>query len=193
MAWINNDKELKRADMSLLENKKPERTTFKLSMDARKGLEWLQKRARNLTFDKIMDAIISSMLEDRSMPIQEIANMIRGRRLAELSARKTYVVSRGNLKTLNDVSRIYEIPRNDLISKLIELYKAKEEIRIKEIMERRLWIKDMLLGFKENFSDLSVRIGEKMHKDDVELDEEFARFNSAFYCHLGMVFEKLES
>jgi len=157
-------------NLALLTDKKSERTTFKLTIDARLSLEWLQKHFK-LTIKEIFDYITWEILKKQN----DIADIIKITKenpsgSNQFDPRKTYVISRATVKTLNNLSKKYKISRDELISNCIE--KIKIKIKLKNESDRKKYIEasKVLSEYESYTNDVCKRLIKILEHDDLVTD-----------------------
>jgi hypothetical protein len=133
---------------SLLElsEKKSERTTFKLSKEASDDLEWLQKQYRlsaKELFDFLCSKIITSSEDLLLECIRQTANE-KAKVTKDSSIRKTYVLSRGSIRTLTEISKQNKLSRDKLISNLICSFKEMVKEDLKNEQKRQQQALDLI-------------------------------------------------
>lgn len=180
-------------NIALLNNKKSERTTFKLTANATESLKWLQKHF-NLTVKEIFEYISSEIL-NKETDIKDIIKKTKETPSPDASRywpRRTYVISRATLKTLNDLSKKHEISRDDLISSLIEKIKVKAMTRNESDRKKYNEAHKILLEFNNHAHDIWSRLGKVLGDDDIILSNVDGFFDTVFEENMNQIFEELE-
>ena len=181
-------------NIARLNNKKSERTTFKLTANATESLKWLQKHFK-LTVKEIFEYINSEIL-NKETDIEDMIKKTKETRpfigASGYWQRTTYVISRATLKTLNDLSKKHGISRDDLISNLIEKIKVKAKTRKESDRKKYIEAHKILLEFNNHAHDIWSRLGKVLGDDDIILSNVDGFFDTVFEENMNQIFEELE-
>jgi hypothetical protein len=110
-----------------LEDKRSVRTTFKLSKQGSEALEAISKD-NNISFKETID-----MLCQKFLTIDVISRMRKIDVKRELAVRKTYVISKGSLRTLNQISQKNGISRDSLLDWTLVMFEIMQTAVIGKI------------------------------------------------------------
>jgi len=179
-------------NIALLNNKKSERTTFKLTVEATENLKWLQKHF-NLTVKEIFEYISSDIL-DKQTDIKDIIKKMKDTPSPDASRywpRRTYVISRSTLRTLKDLSKKHEISRDDLISNLIEKIKIKAKTKNESDRKKYNEAHKILSEYYDHSHNIWTRLDEVLGDDDLVRDVD-GFFDVVFEEYTRQLFEDLE-
>ncbi|MGA7562369.1 MAG: hypothetical protein WBW55_04110 [Desulfobaccales bacterium] len=153
-----------------LSNKKSERTTFKLSEESIKSLEWLAnhgevkiKEVIDLAIEHWMDNLIEAKEE---WPGQHtiFQKLITSRE--KFKARKTYVISLGAIRLLNNLSLNFKIKRDIIMETIIIDYAHFiRKYEQKKLPNYQLAL-NKLLDFAEKIEGVCADIKALVGKDD---------------------------
>ena len=147
---------------SLLElsEKKSERTTFKLNKEATDDLEWLQKQYQ-LSAKELFDFLCTKILIDRKDLLSECIIQTlneKAKITKDSSIRKTYVLSRGSIRTLSEISKQNKLSRDMLISNLISSFKEM----VKEDFEKERKRQQQVLDLIKSFHSVALETEKKL-------------------------------
>ena len=118
-----------------LENKRPVRTTFRLSKAGSEALEFVSKYHK-IRFKEAIENLCQKFLT------KEVVSLVASLEIKnDLLFRKTYVLSQGSLEALNKASKEYKVPRDVVLDRsliLFQLLVEEESTNKKEKREKAL-------------------------------------------------------
>lgn len=149
MQSTTKKKTLPEPSLSGLSEKKSERTTFKLTKEATVDLEWLQKQYQ-LSAKELFDYLCSKLLKENNILLLDCIKLSSkdvSEEPKKSSIRKTYVLSRGSIKELTDISKQNELSRDMFVSNLISAFRGMVKHEIEEEQAKQKLLNELLNKF----------------------------------------------
>lgn len=175
MGAMKKKKNVIEPSLSDLSEKKSERTTFKLTREATDDLEWLQEK-NQLSAKELFDYLCNKILTERKDILSECMAQTQKRlsdKAKESSIRKTYVLSRGSIKTLTDICKKNELSRDLFVSNLISAFRSMVKVQIEEEQEKQVKVIEQINKFYAE-----AKTTEEILKDiipDTQIMEQFGK------------------
>jgi len=152
---------------------KVSRTTFRITQEANEALDWLTEHY-NTTLKSLIDILCLNIPGDSSTELDEstflssIVKHVKDTDLKKLnrSVRRTIVVSHKSLKTLNDLAKRTQIPRDILVDQGVRLLKGVVEFGKEEEKKKHEKAFEIINEFYESADDLSRRLLEMLGDED---------------------------
>jgi hypothetical protein len=135
--------------LSDLSEKKSERTTFKLTREATDDLVWLQEK-NQLSAKELFEYLCTKILVERKDILSdciERTSKDAPNKAKESSIRKTYVLSRGSIKILTDISKKNNLSRDILVSNLISAFRSMVKVQIEEEQKKQKKVIELINKF----------------------------------------------
>lgn len=188
-----------------LRDRQSVRTTFKISQDSVETIGILAKH-HGVSFKEIFDNLSTQFLKERFLKklankeeleqaplLQQLAHIAekymaqKGDQYADRQkglVRKSQVVSRGALRTLNEVSKEYQIPRDLLVDWSLVIMRDKFEKDIKATREKYQEAYEIIAELNSHASNAVEKLWELLDPDDPILER---------FASVGAVLEDLHS
>ena len=176
--------------LTLLSDKKSERTTLKLTKEAMSNLEWLKSHF-SLSVKEILEAICSGITEEGEISSSEVYSIITYlKEDKDYAPRKTYVVSKGAVKKLTALSKSRNVSRDNMVSALINNLKISTAAARNDKKKIYTEVHKILTEFDAIAYSTCKKLNSVL-KDDPFSDEIDLFFDISIGEHLANLFKQL--
>lgn len=156
-----------RSNIFNLDDRISERTTFNLSPAAKEDLQSIKGDYGKLTIKEFFESLCSKVISDDVL-LRDIEKIIKDQKFKpDDSKRKTFVLSKGSIKCLNDLAQKYDLPRDLLVSGLIINYKRILEKNKADEKQKEKKAMDILKEFDAYANEIEKKLENLGYGDHV--------------------------